>query len=372
MGRTSSSLLLLGLALSGVQCRTPENGSKSKFDWDTDLSPLPQDTSPTPASKEAAAPLEKSFCKGEDPGRCLTLIVRIPTSDLVADMGLSALALASQSRTMSIRLNEACQSAWVDYQERFKNAPLNPVRQAFVNKVRKARCFFMPMSQEYILETTPLASNEIGISVRLTKFEIFGKNDTATLGFLKLARDQTTVDTQFRSVAVFAGKDVKGQNSPWQALPAFRVAPTLSRQPLGREISWQIDTAQALSSLSQIDTSKIKDQTDQAVRSFVEKAKSTLAASTAGGASLGSSMVLVGMGYQAYKSLCGEDQRRCTLTSSTSSKMGDMSQSLQDIVPSSESNEVLRTALIKSIQGVFDKVFESSDSKQIAQEFKLN
>ncbi len=363
--------LLMVWSMPLVQCRTTPDGAEAKFGWDDDLTPPKNENSQITPNLSGSPRFDRSFCRGAEPGSCFTFIVRVPTPDLISDMGLSVLALASGSTNFALRMDEACQAAWLDYKDRYKEASLKPLRRIFVNKIKKARCVFVPMSEEYVLENAPLADNEIGLSVRLTKFEIIGRNDSATVGFLKLLRDQTSIETQFRAVSTFRGKLVGGKKEPWLPVSSSNVSPMTTRQSFGKDVSWKFDTAAAIEILSKIDTTKVKDQTDQAVKSFVDKAKSAVGSAMGTKPSLGSSMILVGLGYEAYRSLCGEDRARCNITSSETSKTAAINEDLKDMVPTAEVNEIFRTAVIKSFQGIWDGVFEGSDKSNIGDQFKL-
>lgn len=351
-----------------THCRTPSDGSETKFGWDEDLTP-PKPSNATPPVSTFTPKVDGAFCKGEQPGRCFSLVVRIPTAELVNDIGLSVLAMATKSKAMTKRLDEACQAAWVDYKQRYSASLVTPLRRAFINKVTKMRCVFLPTSEEYLVESLSLASEETALSVRLTKFEVTGRNESATVAFLKLSSDSTTVDTQFRAAATFGGKDVRGKAGPWRPLTAFQVAPVSVKQSFGKALSWKVDTGATFQLLSKIDTSRIKDQTDQAMKAFVEKAKTLLGQATANGVSVGSPLVLIGAGLDVFKAICGEDASRCQVTSTSDNKLSGLNDSM---VPSSDASEALRTALIQSIESILDKVFEAGDKAQLTEEYKLN
>lgn len=359
-------LLLFGFGLT--QCRTPSDGSDAKFGWDEDLTPPAPSANTSPASTYTPK-VDGSFCRGEKPGACFTLVVRIPTSDLVNDLGLSVLAMATKSKAMAKRLDEACQAAWVDYKLRYASSLVTPLRRTFIQKVNKMRCVFLPTSEEYLVESLPLASQETALSVRLTKFEVTGRNESATVSFLKLSSNATTVDTQFRAAATFAGKDVRGKEGPWRPLTAFQVTPVGVKQSFGKSLSWKVDVGATLSLLSKIDTSKIKDQTDQAMKAFLDRAKMLMGQASANGVSVGSSLVLIGAGYEVFKAICGEDASRCQVTGTSDNKLSSIS---EGVVPSSDASEALRTALIQSIESTLDKVFEGGDKAQLTEEYKLN
>ena len=49
----------------------------------------------------------------------MSLILRIPSEELIQDFGLSTLALGAESKGFRLKMDEACQAAWADYKQRY-------------------------------------------------------------------------------------------------------------------------------------------------------------------------------------------------------------------------------------------------------------
>ena len=82
--------------------------------------------------------------------------------------------------------------------------------------------------------------------------------------------------------------------------------------------------------------------------------------------------MLVGMGYNAFRSVCGEAGQRCSFTNEKTDMTDNVRQSLADLVPSSETNELFRLAVIRTIQTLLDETFQRTDAKQLEATFQLN
>ncbi len=383
LDRIAPLSLLGAVAFTGVMAISCKSSSSSgtKFSWDEDLAPLekPAEAPPPGPPKSVAVLPDGSFCEGSEPGTCFSLVLRVPTKDLLSDFGLSTLALASQSQDMLTRLDEACATAWQHYQDTYRDDALRPLRQKLILKVQKMRCAFVFMTSEYLKEDLPLNPNEIGISARLTKFDIVGKNTAVEASVLSLAVASTVIQTDIRSVFVYGGKAVGKNTGTWDAVKAFTYKPVAVKQTMDRDLTWNFDRAAVQAELDKLgDTASIAAQ-GPAVKAWIDQAKSivkghgtaAIAASGAAAVPLSPAFALVGMGYGAYKAICSENAERCKLARTSVSKGAEVSADMEDLVPSSEVNEAFRMAVIKSVEGILDKVLETADKNQLTAAFDL-
>ncbi|MEN9834960.1 MAG: hypothetical protein RL011_1153, partial [Pseudomonadota bacterium] len=69
---------------------------------------------------------------------------------------------------------------------------------------------------------------------------------------------------------------------------------------------------------------------------------------------------------------CGEDMSKCKVTNSDEQRTPSIKDDLSDLVPSSETNEQLRLAMIRSIQGVLDSVLTDAKADQLKAKFNIN
>ena len=396
--------MIAGAFLICLSCKTNKvtPSAPKNFGWDEDLKPgaeaapacgdastgtasypatnvpsgTPDGTNPT-ASSTAGSPscnlnngsaVDDKFCVGVPAGNCFSLIIRIPNKDLINDIGLNALSLGSGSSNMTMRLQEACGSAWSAYQARYRGDATHPTRKKFVQKITKMRCIFNFMSAEYVTEDTKLADNEIGLSVRLTKFDIEGSNSATTVNALNLVMDSTTVNTTFRSVFVYGGRSLLSGGSPWKTVDGFGYSPYTVKRKIDRSISWSFSLETLMQSLSKIDMATV---TDEAVGAFINSSKAMITNVLARKAPVTSSFVLVGIGYNTLKMICGENAEKCKTIKTTTKRLDNANSGLADLIPTAEANEAIRMGLIKSIEGVLDKFFETAKSAPLEKLFGL-
>lgn len=367
-----SLILCSGALLTAAQgCQTKkDSGSNVTFDWDHDLGDVSTTPSTPPNSGGGdGGKIDGAFCHNQKPGSCLSLILRVPKADMVQDLGLSTLALGASSKGMLARLHEACQAAWADYRQKYQADSLRPLRRRLVNNVEKMRCLYLFSSEEAVTETTKLADNEIGLSVRLTKFTMAG---TATSGEVRNVGVQikdTESTLQFRSTAIFGGNEVAGPSSGWQLIGELGAAPLSVKQKLNRDIHWQVDLAALAKNLGKIPTNA--NGAAASVAAFYAHAKDLVSQVSAAGNPAAASVLLVGMGYNAYRSVCGEDAAACKYSSTTTDSMAAVNHELADLVPSTDTNELFRLAVIRSVQGVLDQVLVGTSPTLLNDKFGI-
>lgn len=358
---------VLGILIGLTSCQQTKGnkGSDVKFDWENGLGPLETKTGVAPV--EDANKIDSKFCKGLKPGTCFSLIIRIPKAELVQDIGLSTLALASGSKNMRTRLDEACQASWNEYKGKYAFDSLHPLRSRFVKNIQKMRCIFLYMGEEYSQEDSQLADNEVAFSSRLTKFEVGGEESTFDVRLLGLNVKKTFVQTSFRNQAIFSGKAVSPQAAGWQAAQGFGVEPVMVKNKIERDIKWKVDLEALKANLEKVATDA--PGVEAAAASFFGQAKAAVAGVAAASQPATASLLLVGMGYNAFKAICGEAQDKCKHTSTQTSSTPAISEDLADLVPSSETNELYRLALIRGLQSVMDKLLVDTEGKQLSEKF---
>ena len=367
--RQSYLALLLLLATSGLEaCRshgTPP--SAAKFDWDSDLAPLeiPKTDRTRPTNN-----YDRNFCKNMAPGSCLSLILRGPREELIQDLGLSTLALGAESKSFRLKMDEACLAAWTDYKAKYVGDAIRPLRNQVVRKVEKMRCIYLFMNEEVASEDSKLADNEIGLSVRLTKFDINAETKGGQIRGIGLALSSINSVTDFRSAFVYSGSDLRQTASGWQPAAGLDVKPISVKSQIDRSINWNIDLAALKENLAKIETTA--PNADANVGAFVGQAKTLVGNMASLNNPLQSSLLLINIGYNAFRGLCGEDVEKCKVYTTKDSKNQALKDDLADLIPSSETNELLRLAMIRSVQGVLDSLFTQTNADQIRNKFEIN
>lgn len=355
-----------------VGCLKAASGSRAQgFGWDEDL--RDPETKSSFVGSDAGTVADPNFCKATPKDRCFSLILRIPKKEMIDDLGLSVLALGASSREMRSRLDEACSASWAEYKVRYRNDALRKVRKSFVENIEKMRCIFLFVDEEVAEETVDLADNELGMSVRLTKFELSGESTQAKVRDFGLTFDSKAVHAGFRSASLFGIERPDAADKKWQIALGIGAAPVFVQAPMQRSLKWTFDRAAVLENLRKIATNS--SASGAIVGSFVDMAKEQLDVAGGQAAAAASSaagpLVLVGMGYNAFRSLCGENSEMCNLTSEKSSMTTSVNQEFADLVPSSETNELFRLSLVKAIQAVLDEAFTRIDANQLRQVYNF-
>ncbi len=365
------SFLITSLFSFSSGCLSTDRRSQPKaFDWNTDLPAL--ETTPNDQARtwNDGSRFDQNFCKNQKPGTCFTLVLRVPTSELVQDLGLSVLALGNSSKAMRVRMDEACRTAWSEYRQKYLFDNFHPLRRDFVKGIEKMRCIFLFMGEEVATENLKLAKNEVALSARLTKFELLTSEISANARSLGGTLLSKAVQTQFRSVSLYSGSELGSSSSGWQIGEGLGVAPLRAEGTMERKIQWNIDTSALQESLLGLAANTEASKT--AVSSFLKQAKDQIEIIASSSQNpLSGSFLLVGMGYNAFRSLCGEDRQYCKLSSSQSSSTEVVQTDLADLVPSSDTNELLRLALIRSIQGVLDESLSQLNPEQVKANFGI-
>jgi hypothetical protein len=323
------------------------------------------------ASKDKdVAEYDRNFCKGMDPGSCFTLLLRIPREDLIQDLGLATLAVGAESRSFRAKLEESCQTAWTDYRQKHLASALRPLRNSLAQKIKKMRCVFLFMGEEVAQENFKLSDNEIALSVRLTKFDISANTKGAQIRGIGL--NLTSIDsvTDYRSAFLYSGEAVRKDNAGWTMAEGLGVNPIRLKARLDKDINWAIDPGAIIENLDKI--TQTEAGADDRVKSFLDQAKTALTAIKGLENPVQSSIAIVTIGYNAVRGLCGEDMSKCKVTNSDEQRTPSIKDDLSDLVPSSETNELLRLAMIRSIQGVLDSVLTDAKADQLKAKFNIN
>ena len=365
----SLSFVAVSLLIGAVSCLRHQTENRAQvLAGDEDL--VPDQTNPSSISANVPAMPDKSFCKDRSPGTCFSLIIKIPKSELVEDLGLSVLSLGASSQSMQLKLDEACAAAWVDYRQRYVNDNTHRVRRDFVRTVEKMRCIFQFIREEAATEDTRLANNEIGLSVRLTKFVLSGATTEASSSVLGLKIENKSVETSFRSVSIYSGRALNQARNGWEPSRGFGPEPINTKSILERKIEWHWDHVAILGNIQKI---IIDPSVSQAgVLAFLKLAKAQLARANSAPNPASASPLLLGMGYNVLRTICGENAKLCKIRTTPTDVTTNVEHDLAGLVPSSDTNELLRLSMIRSLQSVLDKIFVKHDRKQLEDSFQIN
>ncbi|MBM4253505.1 MAG: hypothetical protein FJ146_16170 [Deltaproteobacteria bacterium] len=361
------ALALTFVAAAASSCRASRSNSDPKFDWDTNLPPV---TMPEASKDKDLVQYDRNFCKGMEAGSCFTLLMRIPREDLIQDLGLATLAVGAESRSFRAKLEESCQTAWTDYRQKHLNSAIRPLRNSLAQKIKKMRCVFLFMGEEVAAENLKLAPNEIAVSVRLTKFDINANTKGAQVRGIGLNLTSIDAVTDYRSAFLYSGEDVRKDHAGWTMAEGLGVNPIRLKARLEKDVTWAIDPGAILENLDKI--TQTEAGADDRLKSFLDQARGALTAVRSLENPIQSSIAVVTIGYNAVRGLCGEDMAKCKVTNNDELRTPSIKDDLSDLVPSSETNELLRLAMIRSIQGVLDSVLTDAKADQLKAKFNIN
>ena len=359
-------LLALGVIASGAlafgsaSCRTT-GGAASR----------PSDAVSSPAAESVAA-VDPNFCKDAPPGRCLSLYMLIPDKEMTSDLGLSMLSFAAQTGKFRPFVDAACRDGWGKFwTENVKaQVPPRPLRQALTAKVENFRCVIVPLKgfAEDGFKPT-VAPGELALVVRLTKFDIATTQSAGQANLLVFKAGGTQALASYRSVFLGSGSAVSGGG--YEVLSGLGYDNRKTSGNFASDVKVSVDWTALKRDLAKIDTSKPAATQTAALAAFFGAAK----AAVDSGQPVGAAIVLIGLGYQAYKTVCSAgstaaaDQDLCTYAASTTMRTSEISAGLG--APTSTDMETLRGAIITSTTAILNDIFYAGDGRQIRRLYKL-
>ncbi len=351
-----SSTTSLFLALTG--CR----GSLSPSD-----SPLD-----SVVSAEKTAAYDRDWCAKNQvfkPGHCFTLILRIPKPTMIKDLGLSIMSLAEDSTKLNPTLHEACTSGIVQYYLNYTQLSVipRPLLQGLAWKINYGRCIILPFgTEDEAMQPVPLHPKEMAIDVRLTKFEISQLTENWNANMLHVSGQSVVVQTGYRSAAIASGSDGHGSYKAGERLnlPSLGLHPRMTSSKFTQDLAFSVNLNTLRKNFESVVTVDSQEAT-ASVKSFLDKAKSAVLAQDP----VGGTLLLLGMGFRAIGTLCGIsktsgiDQELCGYVQKSGIKTQEIASQIE--LPSSDNNEMLRSAIIYSIESLMVDVMTKGDSKQI-------
>lgn len=362
----------IGLTLGQTSCRGfPELSESDKSN----------DSHESAVKANAAVQMPKvdlGWCaknQEKSPGHCLTIILRIPKPSMIKDIGLSILALAEDSKRLNPDLYEACGAGIAQYITKYapSRAIPRPVLQGFARKFRYARCIVHTLdTTEDQSKSIALHPNEMAIDLRLTKFEITQVAEKLNASVLRISGASVDVKTGYRSVTVSSGTAGKLFSKPgeWLSLPALGMHPHLTASKFTQDLVFDVNMKGLKKEVENITTKDPKDSLE-AAKSFLDQIKNTVLSQTPEGGA----MVLIGMGIHAIKSLCGisqsgsPDPELCGYTRESGLKTQEVASNIE--LPSSENNELLRSAIIVSVASLIEDILKNGDRRVLNDTFQL-
>lgn len=339
----------------------------------------------TPSSELAAeqgsapnAPISDSeFCADVEAGRCFTLAVLIPKSDYMSDLGLSVLSMASDTAKMAPLLNQFCRDGMSKFW--FDNVKIHviprPIRGGFARRLNKMRCVIKTLSSSEDENWKPtLHPNEVAMTMRLTKFAIEGSEEKINANTLRFKQNKAQALLSYRSVEISAGTAVGSiAEGQWQLLNDIGFESRKVKGTFDRDISVAVNWDAVRQNLERIDLTKSPSQQAEPLMAFFKQARNAAAASNP----VGAGIVLLGMGYDVFKAVCGngkaadpKDEPLCSYARNSVNITGDISANLN--IMSSSSFETLRMAVISSFSAALDDVFEEGQGRQFRDVYKFN
>jgi len=368
MRQFSPLLILVGLVTLACQTVRP-NQDRSTLLAD---SPPVGTSDRVKKSPQRPAPLVPHHCEGLAPDvNCFTVYLKIPRETMVADFGLSVLALAAQSKTLGPFVQESCRqgvSAFFARELKLRVIP-HIIRGAFVRQKSIVQCVIIPLNS-FAEENEPITLHpkERAIAVRLTRYEIEGKSTQINLSMLRFHKNDTRTLLRFRDVTLGAGHLLQGETpGQWQFLADLGPNPQTLTSVFERELNLKINETilkKNLASLKQ----QSETSSNPALQSFFNQAAASMAPTpeTAGG------LLMLNMGLDFIKRICfdaqgSRDPELCGSVSKSSLKTGEIFRSIE--LPSAENSELLRSSIIHLTADLINWIFVKGDGHKIRRVF---
>ena len=229
------------------------------------------------------------------------------------------------------------------------------------------RCIYLFDKEDIIFENLPLSDNEIAFSVRLSKFAVNGTNTNGQLGQVGVQMNQLTAVMDVRSASIYNGSLINEALKGWHPVEGLGMVPYSIKSNLKRDIHWRIDGQKIFAAITNLAANPAN--AISSIKSFYDQTQKTLNALKTSSNPAEAGFVLLGVGYHAIQGICQEKPENCKAERSTEDKTSSINAEMSDAVPSSETAELFRLAVGRSVQGIFDHIMVSINPNQISKKF---
>lgn len=343
----------------------------------------PRDEAPaiSPQPLAEAAP----FCVDRQAGECLSVVLRVPSSELESSLGIGTMNLMQVSKNFAVAIQEACQEGIEIYTDII--LPAGRVKEDTIARVKEARCLVDFIHEEG--QALPqLSANEIGLAIRLVDLNVVGQTRVTKPPFVTVSLDNAKLTAQMRDPKIFSIP--KGETvAKWRHLrgnhtivdqitgvPNHGIFGTATMEfNFNASLAMRFDGDRTIAFLNSVfQTNPTTGETPaQAVTGFLTQAGQALSAiSTATGAvpQIGAVVMMVTIGMDALRYVCSRDGVECKISRSELQAVENIHTQMGNTAVDARSKALFMDGMKHMPAGIVETIFANADQRDI--KAKLN
>ena len=328
---------------------------------------------------------DRSFCAGFRAEECLTFVIQVPGTMLQSSLGLGALGLALASKGYSDMLHRTCSEGLkVGLPVIEAGLPLlkrNGNAKRIFSSYKKVRCLYQVLTDE--AEQAPqLAPNETGIKVRLVDFNLNGTAISSNPVIGRFEFNESKMVTSFHDVSVRVPQPqgstdwepVKGGWNPFDGATYAGVFKTSGvNVVVNRGLVFKANgfgIANYLNTVLEpfLDDSK-KTEALVKANAQIEMMRMAVKSLRQGRNVVTSSLILIGMGFDAIKQLCTAPGSNCKVQDNGKDLVAEMNTAFENGEPLDSRSKALLIDALKYVPiGILRGVYAHSDEKVLIEQ----
>lgn len=322
------------------------------------------------------------FCRGLAPNECFTLVIQVPGTMLQSSLGLGALGLALASKNYSDLLHRTC-SEGLKVGLPVIEAGLPVLRrtgtaQRLFSNFKRTRCIYQVLTDES--EVAPaLGSQETGMKVRLVDFNLNGSALSTNPVIGRFEFNESKMITTFHDVAAWVPnhtgaavwEPVRGGWNPFDTATYSGIFKTSSVSVVvSRGLIFKANGFGIASYLNTVlepflDDSK-KTEALVKANAQIEMMRMAVKSLRQGRNVVTSSLVLVGMGFDAIKQICTTQGSNCKVQDSGKDLVAEMNTAFDNGEPLESHSKALLIDALKYVPvGLLRAVYTHADEKAL-------
>lgn len=328
---------------------------------------------------------DPQFCSGMKAEECLTLVIQVPGTMLQSSLGLGALGLALASKGYSDMLHRTCgEGLKVGLPVIESGLPLfkkNGTARRLFSSFKKVRCVYQVLTDES--EQAPqLATNETGIKVRLVDFNLNGSAISSNPVIGRFEFNESKMVTSFHDVSLHIPQiqghadwqPVRGGWNPFDSSTYSGVFKTSTvNVVVNRGLVFKANgfgIANYLNTVLEpfLDESK-KTEALVKANAQIEMMRMAVKSLRQGRNVVTSSLILVGMGFDAIKQLCSTPGSDCKVQGNGKDLVAEMNTAFENGEPLDSRSKALLIDALKYVPiGLLRAVYTHADEKSFVEQ----
>lgn len=325
---------------------------------------------------------DRNFCSGLSADECLTFVIQVPGTMLQSSLGLGALGLALSSKGYRDLLHRTC-SEGLQVGLPVIEAGLalhrrNGTARRMFTKFKRSRCIYQVLTDES--ERPPaLATNETGIKVRLVDFSLNGTAISSNPVIGRFEFNESQMVTAFHDVAIrgpqaTAPNDwqpVRGGWNPFDTATYSGIFKTSRvNVVVNRGLVFKANGFGIASYLNTVLEPFLDDakKTEALVKANaqIEMMRMAVKSLRQGRNMVTSSLILVGMGFDAIKQLCNTPGSSCKVQGNGKDLVSELNTAFENGEPLDSNSKALLIDALKYVPvGLLRAVYTHADEKAL-------